>query len=621
MQVARGVNTIRTRFEVEVPTPSIPTSSKKDLVNKWLARASISLQKFLSWRWMGLFLGPAYGFFIYLYVTHLVLSGSPFTISSGVSLENNILDTFKNQGLNTTAVGNGPKTTSEFVPLMTKETSHKIGGGIGMSAGISLSLSSIFSRRVRCSMVLVVPSMVTKRGRGFMLTLMTSLLIEGPISTIKYNLQEVVRSFTCMYEEIKTLADRFSSVFQELMGQVRGIMQKMEDLVQKYQRQMEILLKEATGDTKEQIKRAKEDLDKQAREIKEAASKVKDVLNAPSKFFSDTCKGASAIGGSIGSWVKGAAKDVGNWFKNPFGRKKRSTSSIHRSKRACGVPNIVNIPGINVPDIGVEKLTNILKSLKPDLNIVDFDFDNLIGKIDSSSIKNIREKLKGLFNSAIEFAKLVANWWSKIFYLSILFVMFDAMTYQKKYYTDDEFDNMMVDENLKKVWKNEGLKKLTPLRKWEIKNRFQVSSSIKLSKAEVKRIILESLPSIIMTVIIISIVVVDYCFTFVLQAFQDNAKFGLSFPGMEQGISFDSMIRGADAKVDILKIEAFDLRTDPCLPKAKQTPASYLGPIFTIMLFCLVSCLMDAYASRLRAMICNMFYTARATERAQFLYR
>ena len=124
-----------------------------------------------------------------------------------------------------------------------------------------------------------------------------------------------------------------------------------------------------------------------------------------------------------------------------------------------------------------------------------------------------------------------------------------------------------------------------------------------------------------MTVIIISIVVVDICFTLVLQAFQENAKFGLSFPGMEQGLSFDSMIRGTNAKVDILKIEAFDLRTDPCLPKAMQTPASSNVPIFVIMVVCLVSCLLDAYASRLRAKICNMFYTDRATERAQFLYR
>ena len=132
---------------------------------------------------------------------------------------------------------------------------------------------------------------------------------------------------------------------------------------------------------------------------------------------------------------------------------------------------------------------------------------------------------------------------------------------------------------------------------------------------------MESLSSIIMTVILLTIVIVDYCFTFVLQAFQENAKFGISFPGMEQGLSFGSLIKGTNAKVDILKIEAFDLRTDACLPKAKQTSAESLGPIFAIMTFCLVSCIMDAYASRLCDMICNMFYPDRAARRAQFLYR
>ena len=60
------------------------------------------------------------------------------------------------------------------------------------------------------------------------------------------------------------------------------------------------------------------------------------------------------------------------------------------------------------------------------------------------------------------------------------------------YRTDDEFDNKYVDDNLKQLWKNKDTKKdfskLTPMRNWEIDEIYQVSSSSKLTKKEVKKV-------------------------------------------------------------------------------------------------------------------------------------
>ena len=266
-------------------------------------------------------------------------------------------------------------------------------------------------------------------------------------------------------------------------------------------------------------------------------------------------------------------------------------------------------------------MKNILKTLKPDLDFIDFDYDSLLGQIESSSISEIRNQLKAIFKQALKFGKVIATWWSKIFYLSIIFVVIDAVKYQRKHFADDGFDNMLIDDNLKKAWRRDGKRKLTPIRKWEAKERYQVATSIKLSKKEIKKIVLESIPSIIMTIIIVGVVLTDVIFAEFLQTFQDHAKFGISFPGMEQGVSFSSMIKDKDAKLNILKIEAFDLRTDPCLPKAKMTPPSILAPIILILLFCAISCIIDAYATRLRAIICNFFHPGRADERASFLYK
>ena len=79
-----------------------------------------------------------------------------------------------------------------FAPLMSKETSHYIGAGIGGSIGLGLTLASPWSRRTRCSAVLMIPSLFTMRGRSFMLTFVTGLVLTGPVNTFQYNLQEVV---------------------------------------------------------------------------------------------------------------------------------------------------------------------------------------------------------------------------------------------------------------------------------------------------------------------------------------------------------------------------------------------------------------------------------------------
>ena len=114
--------------------------------------------------------------------------------------------------------------------------------------------------------------------------------------------------------------------------------------------------------------------------------------------------------------------------------------------------------------------------------------------------------------------------------------------------------------------------------------------------------------------------IIDFAFASTLQAFEENAKFGIAFPGMEQGISFSSFMGGSDVNA-VLEIQAFNLSTDPCLPRSKQIDGSSLGPIFAIMFVCFLSCLIDPYFSRVRAQICNIFFPLRADKKAQYPYK
>ena len=115
-------------------------STKKKEKSVCIANTKKLASTFFGSRWMGLLIGPAYGLFLYLYVTHLILGGPPFTT--------------KGRRNDTEAVNNS-KLIKDFEPLMSRETSHFIGLGVGGGTGIALTAYSLFSTEVQCSMVLM----------------------------------------------------------------------------------------------------------------------------------------------------------------------------------------------------------------------------------------------------------------------------------------------------------------------------------------------------------------------------------------------------------------------------------------------------------------------------------
>ena len=67
----------------------------------------------------------------------------------------------------------------------------------------------------------------------------------------------------------------------------------------------------------------------------------------------------------------------------------------------------------------------------------------------------------------------------------------------------------------------------------------------------------QSYPTLVGLTLIVAILTADFVFTNVLKTFEENAKFAISFPGMEQGVTFSSFLAEGDASVNILKVQAF----------------------------------------------------------------
>ena len=99
------------------------------------------------------------------------------------------------------------------------------------------------------------------------------------------------------------------------------------------------------------------------------------------------------------------------------------------------------------------------------------------------------------------------------------------------YRSDDSFDNKYIDDNIKKKWKKGDESKLTPLRKWEEEEKYQVTASYKLTKSEMKGILVKLFPSLIFSTVSVALMIADGALYSFMNIIEENGKYGLSFPG------------------------------------------------------------------------------------------
>ena len=103
--------------------------------------------------------------------------------------------------------------------------------------------------------------------------------------------------------------------------------------------------------------------------------------------------------------------------------------------------------------------------------------------------------------------------------------------YMVEYRSDDAFDNKYIDENIKKLWTEGDKPELTPIRKWELLQNYQITTSYKLTKSEVNHIFVLLVPCILFTTVSFSIMIADATLYDFMDIIKENGKFAISFAG------------------------------------------------------------------------------------------
>ena len=121
----------------------------------------------------------------------------------------------------------------------------------------------------------------------------------------------------------------------------------------------------------------------------------------------------------------------------------------------------------------------------------------------------IRKKLQSVLGTFFKSVKNTMISLSKLLHLTMLLVIYDAMNYMRLYYSDDSFDNFYVDRALKRFWEKEEKPHLTPLRRWENREKYHHAKSAKLRRNEKISLVRSAIPTLILTTIMVVVRLTD----------------------------------------------------------------------------------------------------------------
>ena len=414
---------------------------------------------------------------------------------------------------------------------------HQIGLYTSWAFTLTIGTASIFSVHTRCIMMLIMPGIVTGRGRGFLLTVVVGLLIEGPINSINYNIKQIIESTVCMYKSMKNIACQLSDQIQEAINYTASILKES-------QQKMIEELKRIQDEAKQASDAVKNDLEKRKRDLQERINKAKKDLKKIENVLKPVRSPCSVIEELIKLFV---------------------------STKICG--SVVPFPDINLGNMDLDSMNQLnewVKDLVPDFkgklgNVLDIK-----KLLDAPSVADIREKILIFVSNLCQ--KLIYLKYAKKFFIlySFIFLTLSAIWYLFNYYSNDSFDNKFIDDNVRKLWKRENYEKLTPLRRWELE-KYQMTASVKLSKKEFKGILIKTFPTIMMGVITLFLIIVDYGLSELLRTLLANGKFAISFAGMEEGFGAEAMFHALNKNstwnMKPLNLSKLDFSMDPCLPK------------------------------------------------------
>ncbi|XP_036720075.1 E3 ubiquitin-protein ligase DCST1 isoform X2 [Balaenoptera musculus] len=519
-----------------------------------------------------------------------------------------------------------------------------LGAGTGGLLAIGLgAISWGTSPHIRCASLLLVPKMLGKEGRLFVLGYALAAIYEGPVANLRHNLNEVIASLGCTVElqinntrsawRVSTAPLR--AVFKDLLSSKESLKAKTQNVTNSFE-ELDAQVNSESGYAPEDAEGSEETAP--GRETLRASA-FRHRLSTQKMYELKTKLRCSHV-------VNKAMINCRRWFDQ---KHRECTQRIWvpllnhllclpmKFKFFCGIAKVMEVwCRSRIPVEGnfgqtYDSLNQSIRGLEGEfsatINLKEEKRAGVLGL--NTSWEHVSTEVRDYVRRQEAQLEWVLRLLHVLLSCTFLLVLHACFSYVDSYNGDIRFDNIyistyfcQIDERRKKL----GKQTLLPLRKAEKKTViFPWDPTIQASEMRnVIRELAETLPVLLLLLLLCGL---DWALYSIFDTIRHHSFVQYSFRSshkLEVKVGGDSMLarllRNTIGALNTSSEMVVESNNMPCLPQPVplSTRACLRAALPSSLLVCL--CLLQAFGYRLRRVIAAFYFPKREKKRILFLY-
>ncbi|KAK9505278.1 hypothetical protein O3M35_009368 [Rhynocoris fuscipes] len=481
--------------------------------------------------------------------------------------------------------------------------------------GIVLTLGLAYSYKVRCVVLMLLPQLFSKRGRQALTAYAFILVLTGPAKNTLHNMRMLSESLACGQAKLKSAIKSVVDIIKEPLKAIRTsmeyIMKKVKEIVVKVKAMISSLKKAILAI----LGVLKAGFDWLNSVVSICSKKMGTPYQRCSKVFDDAVIDCKAKLGPLFDWM---------------------CSATYMVKAVCYTVKVLDFICEVIEFVGDEVVMKVKKKFREfsyrlrNVFYVSIDFSHSF-ELKSNQSKSVREITAGIATEIRQRTSgllYLFDWMSFVFSFFFLYIIFQTITYKRKFLTQEWYDNRFLTDDIvmldmKRAYL--GKETILPLNFHE-KKKYISFTSWRLVSNERKRLAKTAIFLTVATIKLSIHMMTDYSLYWILNMIRYHGQFQSNLDAPSK-VEVRVSGKGVVAELFSSIINAFqpagiknEFDTVPCLPDPRPPDIGRYKQIVSLVILTWILAVTEPYGLRLRNYVMCYYYPVAARQRAVWLY-
>ncbi|XP_018322438.2 DC-STAMP domain-containing protein 2-like [Agrilus planipennis] len=504
-----------------------------------------------------------------------------------------------------------------FFMIFVFQLNMKFGTATIMCSAIGgiLTIGLAFSYKVRCIVLLLLPTCFSKRGRQALLAYAFILSLTGPAKNTLNNMGILNESLACGQEQLKEalkhIIDAIKKPFYAIKDALKTVVKAVKNIVKKI-KEMLLAIKRIILSIVNVINATFQFL---ARIFNICNKEVGTPFQRCSRAFEDAISDCNAKLGSYFSWLCSITYLV--------------QGVCYIVKKLDFICILVDFVSSSVVGVIIRRMKNFVRRIKAMFYVQlrfshSFHFETNQSKTMNEMTAGIATEFKNRTQRLVQIFDIMNCAASLFFVLAVIKVIY----YRHKFLTSETFDNRYITQDFRQLDMRRAhmeVETVLPLNHRERK-KYVSSTSIRLINSERKKLSKAAMTVFVATIKMTVYILIDYALFWTLKMIRYHARFQskVKAPNMP---TLHVTGNGFVAKLLRSIVTAFqpiglhiEIDTIPCLPDPIPPDFDRYIQIASCIVLCWILSILEPYGLRMRHCVMCYYHPLRAKERAVWLF-